>query len=259
MATGITGPLFKWFGSKWLSSRLLPEPTGYYLVEPFAGGAGYSLRHHKKYVVLAERDESIQYLWTWLIHTASSAAILEIPINLPEGTDIRSIGLSPGQALLLKNWQRTNNVGNCWTVSKWGHLPGQWTENTRSRVADQVGYVKHWRVARWEGFELLERHARISPGAYHPDTYSFFIDPPYQYNYQYRSKTPFDYVRLAGICQQLPGQVIVCEAACPKTGTVPDWLPFSEFGSRVTSRRKAGEHHHSRELIWCSGDEAQCK
>src|ERR1700722_17049301 len=46
------------------------------------------------------------------------------------------------------------------------------------------------------------------------------------------------------------GQLIVCEAICPKTGAIPDWLPFEFWGSRITSRRKANNNHHSKELIW---------
>jgi hypothetical protein len=37
----MTGPLFKWFGSKWLSSSL-SVPHYETIFEPFAGGAGYS-------------------------------------------------------------------------------------------------------------------------------------------------------------------------------------------------------------------------
>ena len=79
---------------------------------------------------------------------------------------------------------------------------------------------------------------------------TWFIDPMYQYNYQYRNKIGHNYVELGRLAQLLRGQVIVCEAVCQKTGRVPDWLPFVEFGSSVTSRRKAEQNHHSKELIW---------
>jgi len=119
----ITGPLFKWFGSKWSVSKHYPVPAHDVIVEPFAGGAGYSLRHSDRRVFLAEINASIRELWFWLIKDATEASVREIPIGLPEGTDIRQIGLSRGQALLLKNWQRTNNISDgpgTWTVSKMG-------------------------------------------------------------------------------------------------------------------------------------------
>ena len=32
----VTGPLFKWFGSKWLSSRLYPPPEQDVIFEPYS-------------------------------------------------------------------------------------------------------------------------------------------------------------------------------------------------------------------------------
>src|SRR5258708_10975906 len=103
----ITGPLFKWFGSKWLSSKTIPQPKYDTIIEPFAGSAGYSLRHSDKRVMIYEINPHIYNLWGWLIKSATDTEIREIPLGILEGTDIRTIGLSPGQQLLLKNWQRT--------------------------------------------------------------------------------------------------------------------------------------------------------
>ena len=234
----VTGPLFKWFGSKWLSSKTLPAPIYDTIVEPFAGSAGYSLRYCDRDVLLYEKNDQIRSLWQWLIGTATQTDILDIPIGLTEGTDIRFIGLSPGQILLLKNWQRTNNVGNCWTVSPWCNKPGQWTESTRSRISEEFQAIRHWKIGGTDG--MLGFNNRIA---------TWFIDPPYQFNYQYR-QAPISYYDLSVKALQCRGQVIVCEAACPKTQVVPNYLPFEFFGNRVTSRRKIGENHHSRELIW---------
>ena len=57
MTPKITGPLFKWFGSKWLSSKHYPAPEHDVIFEPFAGSAGYSLRHHEKQFVLIKGDQ----------------------------------------------------------------------------------------------------------------------------------------------------------------------------------------------------------
>lgn len=232
----MTGPLFKWFGSKWAASKYYPPPIHEWIFEPYAGSAGYSLRHASRKVVLFEKNENVAALWLWLIRTATDALIREIPVGLPVGTDIRTVGLTTGQALLLKHWQRTNNVGDCWTTSPWGHLPGQWTENTRARVADEVGAVKHW---------LFDPILFDSEGTY-------FIDPPYKYNYRYGDKSWFDYEALVAKLREIPHprQIIACEAVCPKTGLIPDYLEFQEFRRMVTSRRKASNHHHSSELLF---------
>lgn len=230
------GPLFKWFGSKWQSAKRYPEPRFDIIIEPYAGGAGYSLNYCDRQVRIYDNDPHLCRLWPWLINEATPAAIAEIPLGLPVGTDIRTIGLSEGQALLLKHWQRTNNVGDCWTVSPWGHMPGQWTASTRARLQEDVLKVKHW---QWG----LKGRGRAT----------IFIDPPYLYNYRYRKGRQFDFEKLAFRVRRLQSlgcQVIACEAVCPKTGAVPDYLPFVPSHESVTSRRKADQSHHSRELIY---------
>jgi hypothetical protein len=231
----ITGPLFKWFGSKWLSSKTLPKPNHTSIVEPYAGGAGYSLRHSERKVIIWDEDPNLQVLWPWLIQ-ASRADILGIPIEIEEGTDIRTLGLTVGQQMLLKHWQRTNNCGDCWTISPWGN--GQWTANTRARIAFEVGAIQHWR------FE--------SPN-WNCERTTYFLDPPYLYNYRYRTGMPeFDFSKMVENVHSVSrsSQIIVCEAICPKTNRIPDYLPFTFFGNRITSRRKQNEHHHSKELIY---------
>lgn len=239
LSTRVTGPLFKWFGSKWLSSKNLPAPVEGVICEPFAGGAGYSLRHSDKGVILAESNALVFALWQWLIRSATEESIREIPIGVLEGTDIRTLGLTEGQALLMKHWQRTNTVGNCWSVSPWGNKPGQWTANTRARVASEVGAIAHWHVYP-SANTLFRAHTKRA---------TWFIDPPYKYNYQYGCP-PTDYAALARRVHTLRGQVIVCEAADPKTGVHPRYLPFRVFGERITSRRKANQHRYSKELLY---------
>jgi hypothetical protein len=238
-----TGPLFKWFGSKWMNARYCPKPSHSTVIEPFAGGAGYSLRYADRSVILAEVNDHVYDLWKWLIEDATAQDVADIPLDLEVGYDITSLPLSYGQKLLLKNWQRTNNVGDCWTVSPWGNKPGQWTANTRKRVAKDISCVSHWQVSR-DGFTLLESDLSDRQDI------TWFIDPVYQYNYTYRLKTPFPYDRLASAVSKLKGEVIVCEAVCPKTGATPTYLPFTYFRSSVTSRRAQGNHTHSKELLY---------
>jgi hypothetical protein len=235
------GPLFKWFGSKWSASRrgCYPEPIADVIVEPFAGSAGYSLNHYQKSVVIWEDDPNLIRLWRWIINHATSAKVLDIPVGLSVGVDIRQVGLSAGQALLLKHWQRTNNVGDCWTISPWGHLPGQWTMNTRARVAEQVYMVKHWKIR--QPIEFIDE----------PNV-TWFIDPPYQYNYSYRGDlAPFDYDALVSFEQTVHRtSLFICCEAIGKHGEIPNYFHFSDSHSQVTSRRKSFQSHHSRELLY---------
>jgi len=73
--------------------------------------------------------------------------------------------------------------------------------------------------------------------------------PPYQYNYDYQHKVMSYNVLGEKIKKNCFGQVIVCEAVCPKSGKIPEWLPFVSFRESVTSRRKANQSHHSKE-VW---------
>lgn len=140
--------------------------------------------------------------------------------------------------MLLKTWQRTNNVGNCWTISPWGNGPGFWNANTRARVAEEVNAIKHWKFLL-DGLKVMRRRT----------TATWFVDPPYQFNYQYRQQS-LDYRELASQVLSLQGQILVCEATEVKTGRIPDWLPFRVFGDCITNRRKANQNNYSQELIW---------
>ena len=114
------GPFLKHFGSKWSGAKHYPEPLADLpIFEPFAGGAGYACNHSDLPVVLWEDDWNLATLWSWLILEADADLIKAIPCGLVEGTDIRTLDLDQGQMLLLKHWQRTNNVGECWTISKY--------------------------------------------------------------------------------------------------------------------------------------------
>lgn len=233
------GPFFKWFGSKWSSAKRYPKPEFPLIIEPYGGGAGYSCNNAELSVIIMENHPRLIDLWSWLISEASPSNIMEIPINVPEGTDIRTLGLSYGQQLLLKTWQRTNNVSECWTISQWGNKPGQWTASTRSRLAEEVEAIKHWKL--FTNFDF--NHHGVSNA-------TWFIDPPYQFNYNYGCKN-FDFSKLAEFVNTLPdnNQIIACEAI-GKNGEVPNYLPFKFNHESVTSRRKESQSHHSKELVY---------
>lgn len=222
------GPMFKHFGSKFMAAKKYPAPIFNKISEQFAGGAGYSLNHWEKEVFLFEKDSHLVALWSWLINEATEDLIRKIPVGLPEGTDIREVNLPYGAKLLLKHWQRTNNVGNCWTVSSWGSKPGQWT------VAEQLSCIKHWTI--------LDKPMGYVSGVTH------FINPPYIANYKYKQPT-LDYNTLGKNILKGKGQIIVCEGAS-KEGDAPMWLPFEKHVSLVTSRRKKTNNHHCQEYIF---------
>lgn len=262
--TGYRGrlPMFKYFGSKARSGKHYPAPKYNTIVEPFAGGAGYSLRYRDRNVCLIDLDAELIRLWQWLI-VADPAEILALPHEtLVVGQDIRTLGLRPEAADLVRRWQRTGNCSS-WTVSNFNHIvavdpttgkptwlpgpvpngtvgknTGMWHPHTRSYLAHAVTTIRHWHA-------FCKSYASINPDKAPAATW--FIDPPYQHvKGGYSVKTPIDYDHLAHWCKLLPGQVIVCE----QEGA--DWLPFRPCcevsGMRGKMRGVAGAK--SKEMVW---------
>jgi hypothetical protein len=249
------GPLFKYFGSKYRSSVHYPAPRYTTIIEPFAGGAGYSLRYREHDVILFDLDYELVDLWTWLI-AGHADEIAAMPVTgLVTGQDIRTMGLSPGAAQLMRRWQRTGHC-SAWTISNittgdsaWcaahgmgqaGGNTGMWHRNTRDYLVHAVAEIKHWHA-----FCLNYRDIPVTRA---PEC-TWFVDPPYRHvkctSYKHDLRG-IDYVELAAWCRSLPGQVIVCE----QQGA--DWLPFRPCCevSGIRGKQCGVAGAKSQEVIW---------
>lgn len=236
-----TGVMFKYFGSKFSKFHLYPTPNTSTIIEPYAGGAGFSLNYSNRNIIISEKNPEVFLLWQYLIKHLTSNDILSIPLNLPIGTDIRELDLSDGQRLLLKYWQRTNNISACWTISKWGNLNGQWTKGTRKRLSEEIKLIKHWELYR-TAEEVFEKY-KNDPNIY------WFIDPPYQFNYRYNESSEFNYVKLLEYINEIKGFVVVCEGKS-KCGMLPTYLPFKELYKSKKKYSKQYSNIASVELIY---------
>lgn len=231
-------PFFKYPGSKHQAAKHYPKPEHSRIIEPFAGSACYSTRYAEKQVILVEKDPEIATLWGYLIH-ANTTAVRNLPTQLDPGIDIRSLGLEYGAALLIRQWQRVGR-NDCWTVSKWcGANSGFWCEATRNAIADQVQYIRHWRIFCGDALSWFDTRREPS---------TWFVDPPYVGKPFYKEKFS-EHEALGKLCQGMDPerhQVIVCEAG------EASWLPFRDFRRQVTGRRGAatGSKEKSRELVW---------
>ncbi len=78
---------FSYFGSKVGAAAKYPEPRHDLIVEPFAGAAGYSVRHHHKQIELFDASPTICGVWRFLIR-AKPADILALPL---ETADVRKL------------------------------------------------------------------------------------------------------------------------------------------------------------------------
>jgi hypothetical protein len=228
---GLPNPLFKCFGSKFQSSKHYPFPEHSRIIEPFAGGAGYSCRYYQCKITLVEKDPDIALLWRWLI-SVDPSEVLRLPTAIPIGTDIRTLDCSRGGQELIRRWQRVGR-SDCWTISKWNGMPGLWGETTRSHVARNVEKIRHWIICEGDYSEVANVEA------------TWFIDAPYQHVPVSYAFWMVDYGELGDWVYDRMGQVIVCE----QQGA--DWLPFKP-ACLVRSGRthEGGTRNESNEVMY---------
>jgi hypothetical protein len=228
-------PFFTYTGGKYRLAPRYPEPRHNLIIEPFAGSAGYSLRHPEREVLLIDLSPNVVTLWEYLI-AASPSDVRALPLydGTWESTDDLTY-LSEGERLLIRGWLNKGTSGK--RPSSWmrsGQYDTQfWGEAIRERVAQQVSAIKHWKVLR-ESYEVA------------PDVVAtWFIDPPYEIagkTYDFGSPD-IDFVKLGDWCSRRPGQVIVCE------NVGASWLPFEEFASSH-AMMGGGRSGRSAEAVW---------
>lgn len=90
-------PFFTYFGGKYRAAPKYPAPTHDMVIEPFAGAAGYSVRHFQKRVILLDRNPVIVELWRYLVG-ATASDIHSLPLDV---TDIAGMDLPQGAKYLI--------------------------------------------------------------------------------------------------------------------------------------------------------------
>lgn len=227
-------PFFSFYGGKWRDTpKNYPAPAHDVIVEPFAGSAGYALRHHTKRVVLCDLDPVLAGVWSYLVRV-SSAEILAIP-DVPDGGTVADMGLCDEARWLVGFWVNRGASRPRNKPSKWmrdGQSPTSfWGERVRNTIAKQVDQIRHWEVHN-VGYE---RCPVTGPA-------TWFVDPPYQHagrHYAFSSQQ-INFDHLGDWCRSRQGQVIVCE----NDGAT--WLPFQ----RVTDTKTTRAGRRSIEAVW---------
>lgn len=219
-------PFFRIFGGKWLFAPKYPPPMYDIIIEPFAGGAGYSHLYYQKKVILLDSYQAITETWRYLI-SASSDDILALP-DLREGETIHDLDLPYGAKCLIGWWNGSAVTSPRPTLTKWNRCVNYkgngWNSYRRGIIAEQLHTIKHWEILDGSYSDIQNTCA------------TWFIDPPYNnsagLNY---IKKFYDYSELGKWCKSRKGQAIVCENA----GAT--WLPFIEFGDIKGSRKRSKE------------------
>ena len=242
-------PFFRHFGSKWLLAKKLPAPRYGRIVELFGGAGGYSCRWHDRDVTLIDIDPGTVSIWHYL-QQASVGDIMALPGDLPR-EDVRTLGLSKPEVLLLQRWITHQGGRSNWKPTsavlraregRAGHS-SFWGAEIRARIAANVSKIRHWKIVLGSWLEHID---------WNPATW--IVDPPYQTNRYAHGRTygeggarGVDFALLGKVCRALRGQVIAHE----QEGA--DWLPFEPWQTANTGRAVAGVRGERVEYLWTGG------
>lgn len=234
-------PFFTYFGGKWRAAPHYPAPQHNWIIEPFAGAAGYSLRYPDKNVDLVDLDEKVAGTWDYIIKTPESE-IRALPLYDGTWETTDDLDLPQEARWLIGWWLNKATVQPSKSPSKWVRevtTTGEnvWGAGVRERIASQQQYIRHWSSSCGSYLDIDTPHE-----------YTWFIDPPYQVRGSSYKHSDIDYAQLAEWCRGLKGQVIVCE----NEGAT--WLPFEPFRDTKATHgsRRTGV---SREVVWLNNGE----
>jgi site-specific DNA-adenine methylase len=221
---------FLYFGGKSTLSRYYPPPQHETIIEPFAGSAGYSTRHHHRRVILLDKDPVVVGIWSWLLRSPARD-ILALP-DLAAGQRVDDLAVCEEVRWLIGRWINYGATAPAQTRTPWSieNVHSSWGRTVRARLASQVEKIRHWQVMAGDYFNAPDIEA------------TWFIDPPYQVagkGYTFGSGQ-IDFAALGAWCRSRRGQVMVCE------NDGADWLPFRPFRELARGVGKTS----STEAIW---------
>lgn len=271
---------FSYYGSKSKIAQHYPAPRGSLIIEPFAGSAAYSLRHHLiawpnaqevqdyrvRSVWINDLDPQTYAIWQFL----TSKDALEWVRLLPD--HVRT-GQTVGEILFLLNlnasgtgelWAEPRipiglealiraevHMGTAGTAARYEVVTSIsalcWNRRLKRRLEWVIPRVRHWTVTNMDYRELP-----VSPEDGCPTSgITWFVDPPYANaaGAAYRTNA-VGYEELAQWCLERAKlhHVIVCE------NQGAEWLPFRPLGVE----RRRGFNTRARrtnvpEVVWEGG------
>ena len=226
----ILRPFFNFYGGKWRSAPRYPPPKYSRIIEPFAGSAGYSVRHHLRSITLYDADPIIFGIWNYIIKS-SPKDLLRLPIDVSHVDDL---SVCQEAKWLIGFWLNKGSSPSK-SPSAWmrqgKHNTSFWGKEIRERIATQSEYIRHWTVIN-KSYEYCGNIAA-----------TWFIDPPYEKSGRLYRYWQVDRDNLSIWARTRRGQVIVCEQA----GAT--WLPFKPFG-KIKSLSGPRGKGYSKEMIW---------
>lgn len=238
---------FSYYGGKGRIAHLYPEPRYPYIIEPFAGAAGYSVYHRAVRRCLDPKPAEMWDVWLndidrvaeiwYFIRSLNSGAMVPDLSLATRGKKINELpgadSWPPGLLYLLQSEGAVatqGQSGECNKISKFGEVQ-------LSRIHQKMAWIapvtRTWRITKVDYREIPNAEV------------TWFIDPPYNNKggRRYRHHD-IDYAELAEWCRSRQGQVIVCE----QQGAT--WLPFTPLSEAITQRCGKPIRDTAGEAVW---------
>lgn len=225
--------IFSYAGSKSKIAHKYPKPEYETIIEPFAGGANYSLYYADHKVILTDIDSRVAAMWNFLLSNETIEWVKQLPAHyyVKQGMDVRKILPSNAPYGLLEILRAEANQGTqginvtCNYITSLGE--DCWYR-LKPRLLYWIPKIKHW-IFLFQSYELLKNKKA-----------TWFIDPPYINAGKRYKHHDIDYKKLEKWCLNRRGQVIVCE------NKGANWLPFIPF--LINQSTICGKL--SKEVIW---------
>lgn len=236
-----------YYGSKYRLAKHYPHPKHKKIIEPFAGAAGYSLRHPEYEVHLYDLNEKVCGVWDFMIRSTAKE-ILALPLLGSEETvDSLSDHIPQEAKWLIGFWLSYAVVEpkKSFSVAGKNHLnnPRQdsrvWGERRRMLLSQTSTFIKHWKITHASYESIPNQQA------------TWFVDPPYacKAGREY-PLSDIDFSSLADWCKSRDGQVMVCE-----NSNSPLWLPFTHFKSIHGAKKLTEGAKRTKEVWWTNTGE----
>ena len=139
-------PILKYFGSKWRICKKYGPPRRDVVIEPFAGGASYSVFWEPKKVILVDAFEPLYEAWSWYLGT-SQTELEKLPDwvehvddhDIPQGAkNMIGYWLGRGDAKPRPSASPSNYVSFLVDDKR----PVLWNESVKRRLIDQLPKVQ---------------------------------------------------------------------------------------------------------------------
>jgi site-specific DNA-adenine methylase len=237
---------FSFYGGKSKILGFYPEPKHDLIIEPFAGGASYSLLHGGgREVWINDADPKVFGMWRFLQSAECPDWVARIPplVTVGQRASELVVGAPEGLVSILQAEANQGTQGARGVHDQVTSMGAKCWKRVRAKLA--------WAHERCQGWTItnLPYAEMIAPTWGHPDHWSerpctWFIDPPYdnEAGRRYRQQV-VDYNALRAFCLTRRGQVIVCE----NVGAT--WLPFEPLVERRGIRSRY-QKSTAKEAIW---------